>query len=119
MVVRNGIARAINKPVPCSVNSLNNLRTQLLQDSFFNRLVAPEELTAQTRPSRILLGDVVVLLATVMRVLMREEPLTEDEQAERVAVRNEALNQPFFDRERPASRNPFAEDPFDDEGCFM
>ena len=103
MVVRNGIARAISKPVPCSVSSLNHLRTQLLQDAFFDRDLEPEELTAPVRPSRILLGDVVVLLATLMRVLMRQGPPTDDEHVERTAVRNEVLNQPFFDRERPAS----------------
>ena len=118
MVVRNGIARAMNKPTPCSVVSLNDWRTQLLQDTFFDRDSDPDELTAMIRPSRIMLADVVVLLATLMRVLMRRGPLSEDEQTERTAVRNEVLNQPFFDRERAPSRNPFAEDPFDDEGCF-
>ena len=118
MVVRNGIARAINKPVPCSVTSLIHLRTQLLQDAFFDRLTNPDELTAIVRPSRILLGDLIVLLATLMQVLMRPGPLTEEEQARRIAMRNEVLNQPFFDRDRSASENPFAEEPFDDEACF-
>ncbi|KAK5132747.1 hypothetical protein LTR08_008713 [Meristemomyces frigidus] len=119
MVLRNGIARAIHKPTPCSVVSLNDLRTQLLQDPFFDPHHAADELAAPVLPSRILLADLVVLLATLMRVLMRPGgPLTEGEQAERSAVRNEVLNQPFFDRGRPASRNPFAEIPFEDEGCF-
>lgn len=119
MVLRNGIAAAINRPKPCSVASLNILRTQLLQEEpFFDPNHKLEELTPRTRPSRILFVDIVVLLTRLMRVLMRQGVLSDEQKAERVAVRNAVLDQPFFDRERPASQNPFAEEPFEDEACF-
>ena len=98
---------------------MSNIRTQLLDDPFFDRSHQPEELHFRTRPSRILLMDFVLLLAMLFRVLIRQGPLTDKEKAERIAVRNEALDQPFFDRERTASRNPFADGAFEDEGCFV
>ncbi|KAK5739170.1 hypothetical protein LTR17_005471 [Elasticomyces elasticus] len=109
MVIRNGIAGSMNRPRPCTIEQCNNLRTQLLQDDFFDREHQPEELEPRMRPGKVLFSDLVVLMAQVMRVLMRPGLLTAEEEAERV--------KPFFDKEKPESRNPFSDPSFEDEGC--
>ena len=48
----------------------------------------------------MLFADMVVLMAKVIRVLMFRMPLTEQQMRERIAVRREALSEPFFDRGR-------------------
>jgi hypothetical protein len=119
MVVRNGIAGALRRPRPCTVQALNVIRTILLQDPFFDRRVRREELGMRTRPVRITVPDLVMLLARLMRVHMMQEPLTKEDFEEWVAVRKETLGQPFFDRERPNTEiNPFSEEPWEDEGCY-
>lgn len=122
MTLCNTIARATSLPRPFNVSLLIHRREQLLRhEPFFDRTHLPEELLPRVRPSRIPYTDMVVLLAKLIRVLTRQMagPLTEAERAERVAVRNEAMVQPFFDRERPAGRNPFLDDLVEDEGCFV
>ncbi|KAK5677085.1 hypothetical protein LTS10_010274 [Elasticomyces elasticus] len=84
MVIRNGIAGSMNRPRPCTIEQCNNLRTQLLQDNFFDREHQPEELEPRMRPGKVLFSDLVVLMAQVMRVLMRPGPLTTEEEAERI-----------------------------------
>lgn len=119
MVLENGASLAMRRARPHCVAALNALRAQLLQDPFFDDLHQPEELGLRLRTSRILFMDLVVLLAKLLRVLMRIPPLTEDEMAERVKVRNDCLNQPFFNRTLAYSARPFVDDDFDDEGCFV
>ena len=120
MVLENGIALAMRRTRPHSIAALNGIRTQLLQDSFFDEAYRTDELAPRTRPSRILFMDLVVLMAKLQRVLMRQAPLTEDEMAERINVRNECLIQPFFDRRRANSARPFVDDDdFEDEGVFV
>lgn len=60
--------------------------------------------------------DVVVLMARLVRVFMRHDPLTLDEVRERVEIRNECLDQPFFDRGRVNEPRPFVDDNAEDEG---
>ncbi|KAK5110776.1 hypothetical protein LTR85_000721 [Meristemomyces frigidus] len=119
MTLRNAIASATSRPRPFGIPVINNMRAQLLQDAFFDPTHCPEELAPRLRPSNMLLTDTVVLLAKVIRVLRRQDPPTEDERVDRIAVRNKALIQPFFDRGRPARPNPFADDLFEDEACFV
>jgi hypothetical protein len=116
----NGIALAEQRPRPHSVSAVNTLRSQLLQDPFFDPMYRPEELQFQRRANGILFFDVLILMAMLLRVLARHEPLTEDEMAERIHVRTECLSQPFFDRRLVNSARPFADEEFDgDEGCFV
>ncbi|KAK3709715.1 hypothetical protein LTR37_010742 [Vermiconidia calcicola] len=118
MVLENGTALAQRRPGRHTVAALNELRTPLLQDPFFDEDYKTEELAHRTRPSKIMFMDLVVLLAKLMRVLMRRNPLTEDDLAERIVVRNECLDQPFFDRLRVNNARPFVDEEFEDEGCF-
>lgn len=69
--------------------------------------------------------DLVVLVARLMRVLMRREPLTtEEERREMVEVRNACLDERFFDRSQDGGwgrEGPFAghgEGEGEDEACF-
>lgn len=120
MVLENGVALALRQPRPHSIPSLNTLRSQLLQDPFFDELHLPEELTGSLRSRGILFMDVVVLMARLLRVLMRRPPLTEEERAERISVRNECMNQPFFNRQLIHSNRPFVDEDGDqDEGCYV
>ncbi|KXL51353.1 hypothetical protein M433DRAFT_394641 [Acidomyces richmondensis BFW] len=119
MIARNGIARALNNPRPYSTDLLNEVRTKLLADPFFDPDHRPEELRPRVRMSRINFDDALVLFAKLLKVLMaRVDPPTEEQQRERALVRNEVLSHPFFDRKKAASSNPFSEAPFEDEGCF-
>ncbi|EMC97829.1 hypothetical protein BAUCODRAFT_31838 [Baudoinia panamericana UAMH 10762] len=123
LLLRNSIAAALNQRRPCTLQTCINLRHALLQDPFFDRNHRPEELETRLRPPNIQLMDCVLLMARLMRVFMWEGfgALTAEQQCERLAVRNEALNQPFFDKERVVSvrGNPFVDDPAaEDEGCF-
>ena len=62
--------------------------------------------------------DLVVLLARLMRVLMRRPTaLGEAELAERIEVRNACLDQPFFQRWVESSTRPFSDEGDEDEGC--
>ena len=118
MVLENGTALAMHRTRPHSIAALNELRAQLLQDPFFDMDYQPDELAPRTRPGRILFMNIVVMMAKLLRVLMRQAPLTEEELAERISVRNECLDQPFFDRSRASSARPFVDDDdFEDEGC--
>ena len=120
MLMQNGTAIAMRQSRPYSVFALNTLRSQLLQDSLFDELHRPEELSGRIRSRSILFMDVVVLMARLLRVLTRRAPLTEEEQNERVIVRNECMDQPFFDRRLMNSNRPFVDEDFDeDEGCFV
>lgn len=117
MVVQNGIAVALRQERQFSVHRLNELRARLLQDAFFDPQHRPEELRPfRTNPRGILWKDLVVLLSRMMRVAMRREPLSKESQEERVVVRNEALDHPFFDRSKPPSLHPFAVEEPEDEG---
>lgn len=118
MVLDNAIAAANSHQRPHAMPHLNILRKLLLKDAFFDPSHKPEELRLRMRPSRILFMDLVVLLSRVLRVLMRREPLTEEAKRERIAVRNEALDQPFFDR-MLLTNTPFARDEEEDEGCSV
>ena len=95
------------------------LRSQLLEDPFFDDLHRPEELRPRLRSSRILFMDIVVLLARLLRVLMRQGPLTDIERDERINVRNGCMNQPFFQRRLINSARPFVDEDFEDEGCVV
>lgn len=122
MILENGTAIGMRRPRPHTVDALNFLRSQLLQDPFFDEEHKPEELgmRMRTRPARPLFMDVVVLMARLMRVLMQRAPLSEDELAERIKVRNDCLDQAFFDRTREQPRRPFVYDSEDDdEGCCV
>jgi len=119
MILRNGIAGSLNRPRPCTIEMCNSMRAQLLQDIFFDPEHLPHELGTRMRPSKVLYSDLVVLMARLMRVFMQQEPLTEAQKAERVEVRRLALEQPFFDREKAESRNPFSDPPVDDEACYV
>ena len=122
MVLDNGTALATRRPRPHSVGSLNILRSQLLEDPFFDNLHRPEELRPRLRTSRILFMNIVVLMARLLRVLMRQGPLTDTERAERIDVRNECMNQPFFHRRLINSARPFVDEDFEDfedEGCVV
>lgn len=119
MVLENSIAAISRRQRPHSVQALNVLRTQLLRDDFFDPNHNPTELRVRRSASTILFMDLAVLLARMMRVLMRRGPLHEDDVTERVAVRNEALDQPFFDRSTAGDGHPFTRQEPEDEGCFM
>lgn len=120
MVLQNGSAVAMRRQRPHGVTAVNAVRSQLLQDPFFDEDYRPDELAQRTRPSRVMFLDLVVLMAKLMRVLMRPLPLTEEQLAERITVRNECLNQPFFDRARINNERPFVDDDdFDDEACSV
>ena len=120
MCLENGIALGERRTRPHSVFALNALRSQLLQDAFFDPTHRPEELEFRLRMNGALFMDVIVLMARFLRVLARQAPLTEDEMAERIKVRTECLSQPFFDRRLVNSTRPFADEEFDDdEGCFV
>lgn len=98
---------------------LNDVRTKLLADPFFDPDHHPDELRPRVRMSRLNFDDALVLFAKLLKVLMgRAGPLAEEQQLERALVRNEVLSHPFFDRKRLANRNPFSQAPFEDEGCF-
>ena len=76
-------------------------RAALLQDPFFDPQHKPYELVERTERDEMHFSDMVVLLGRLMKVLMREETgeaLTSEELVERIRVRNECLDQPFFDR---------------------
>lgn len=119
MVLENGVAIAMRQERPHSVFALNRLRTQLLQDSFFDENHCPEELNDRLRTSGILFMDVVVLMARLLRVLMRQAPLTDEQRDERITIRNDCMNQPFFDRNLINTNRPFAHQEIgEDEGCF-
>jgi hypothetical protein len=121
MLMQNGIAMAMSQTRPHSVFALNTLRSQLLQDPFFDELHNPEELSGRLRSSSILFVDVVVLMARLLRVLIRQAPMKDEEENERVNVRNECMEQPFFDRRLINSNRPFSDEDFDDEdeACFV
>ena len=119
MCLQNGVALALRQPRPFAIVLVNVLRSRLLRDPFFDEEHRPEELTVRTRPSRILFMDITVLLARLMRVLMRQNPLDEEATRERIAVRNECLDQPFFQRERVNSLRPFTDDDFEDEAAVV
>lgn len=119
MVLENSIAAAGRRQRPHSVQALNALRAQLLQDDFFDPNHDPVELRLRRSANTILFVDLAVLLARIMRVLMRRGPLHEDEIHERIAVRNEALDQPFFDRSTAGSVHPFTRQEPEDEGCSV
>ena len=121
MLMQNGIAMAMRQPRPYSVIALNTLRSQLLQDPFFDELHHPEELSGRLRSSSILFMDVVVLMGRLLRVLIRQAPLTDEEENERSDIRNECMDQPFFDRRLINSNRPFSDEDFDDEdeACFV
>lgn len=122
MILRNALARALRRPRPCATATLNHARAALLADPFFDRQQQPHELRPRRRPAPLAFDDAVVLCARLLRVLMasaRPGPLSPADKAERLAVRNAVLDQPFFDPARPASGNPFADDPFEDDACFV
>ena len=103
MVLRNGIANAVHTPTrPCTSTDLNKFRTVLLRDPFFDPRIQAEELSSHLQPNEnsMLFADLVVLMARIIRVLMFHAPLTETQMRERVAVRKDALSEPFFDREK-------------------
>ena len=50
---------------------------------------------------------------------MRQDPLDEEALAERINVRNECLDQPFFHRARVNSDRPFADEESEDEGVSV
>ena len=116
MVLVNGTARQTGRHTPFTVQQLNAVRAQLLQDPFFDRNHQPEELKPRISPSVIQYDDLVLLLAKLNWALKRQGPLAAIENVARVTVRNEVLNQPFFDRGQPASLRPFRSNTFDDEG---
>lgn len=120
MVLVNGTSRQSGYRGPFSARQVNALRTQLLPDPFFDRGHRPEELAPQIRPNPVHYHEIVLLLARLQRVLSRPGPLTREETAERVAARNEALNQPFFDRAQPQTDSPFTgiSAEHEDEGFF-
>lgn len=105
-----------------------HLRKNLLEDAFFDPDQQAEELAVPTRPSAIEFSDLLVLLARLYRVLVRDIErkrlgleLNENERLEKMHVRNECLNQPFFDRERVVdlSTRLFSDGAeIEDEGCF-
>lgn len=121
LVLQNGIALVQHQPRPHSVAALNALRAALLQHTpFFDPAHDAAELGPRTRRSAISFADLVVLLARLMRVLMKQGGLTEGEARERAEVRRECLDLPFFDREGLGSARPFGdEDGFRDEGCVV
>lgn len=124
MIIENAISHYRRQPQPRrhSLGSLNALRAHLLQDPFFDPQYRTEELAVRARPATIIFSDMVVLMAKLMRVLMRErstDPLNEEELAERIDVRNACLDQPFFDRARINSDRPFGPSPVDDEACCV
>ncbi|KAK3109972.1 hypothetical protein LTR53_016215 [Teratosphaeriaceae sp. CCFEE 6253] len=139
LLLRNGIAGALRLPRPCTLATCHALRARLLRDPFFDPAHRAHELAPPPGPrlrrSKILFADLVVLMARVLRVLMLPQPppqpqqhdedvagvegLTEAQGRERVAVRQEALGQPFFDRGVRGPGNPFAEPGVEDEGCWV
>lgn len=119
IVLENSIAAASGRQRPHSVQALNALRTQLLQDDFFDPNHDPAELRFRRSASTILFKDLAVLLARLMRVLMRSGPLHDEGVHERIAVRNEALDQPFFDRNTAGDAHPFTRQEPEDEGCSV
>ena len=120
MCLDNGIALGERRPRPHSVSALNTVRSQLLQDPFFDPTHQPEELEFRLRMNGILFFEVIVLMSRLLRVLARQAPLTAEETTERIKIRTECLSQPFFDRRLVNSTRPFADEEFDgDEGCFV
>lgn len=95
------------------------LRTQLLQDSFFDLAHHPEELSSCTRAAPLPYWDLIVLFVRLMKVLMRSSPLSEEDRVERIAVRTQCLSQPFFNRTMQNMTRPFSGDAVDDEGISM
>ncbi|TKA65256.1 hypothetical protein B0A55_11386 [Friedmanniomyces simplex] len=135
LLLRNALATSLALPRPCTINHCNHLRAHLLADPFFDPTHLPHEIPSPLiRPSKILFSDLVVLMARVLRVLMRQQQqqgnvyvlgaaLTEEEEeeerAERGRVRWEALCQPFFERGREGGGNPFSDGGVVDEGCVL
>lgn len=119
MVLENSIAATSRRQRPHSVQALNALRAQLLEDDFFDPSHDSAELRFRRSASTILFTDLTVLLARIMRVLMRRGPLHEEEVHERVTVRNEALDQPFLDRNTAGDGHPFTRQEPEDEGCSL
>lgn len=126
LLLTNGLSTATHLPRPYTLAHLTTLRTQLLRAPFFDPLHRPSELRPRIRPQRILFMDLVVLVARLLRVMMRREPLgTAAEREERVEVRNGCFDEPFFDRSVEGGWGP--EGPFggagegvgEDEGCFI
>lgn len=116
MILRNGLAASLAQPRPCSLPSILKTRSLLLQDPFFNRDFRPEELRPRIRGARIMLVEFALLLAKVFGVLAGVGRGSEEEAGkERMEVRNAALDQPFFDRERVGDGNPFLEEEVDDD----
>ena len=119
LVLENGIAHATRQTKPHSIETLNMLRNQLLRDPFFDPDHRTAELAYRTHPESVSFMDMVVLLARLTRVLLRREPLGEEQLSERIAVRNECLDLPFFNRQRANPERLFGEGDIEHEGCFV
>jgi len=119
MLAHNGLASLMGRPRIHSAQNLGKQRTALLLDPFFDPRHRPEEIQYRGRAGPILWMDAIVLLARLMRVLMRRDPLTVAEVAERIDVRNEVLSQPFFDRRRRHSLNFWSDENLEDEGVVV
>lgn len=126
LILQNGLALATHQPRPHTVHTLNALRADLILHSpFFDPTHQPSELRPRTRRSQISFTDLVVLMARLMRVLVRAPGpggSTEAEERERVEVRRECFDLPFFDRGMEGSERPFGEGMGEgevDEGCVV
>lgn len=124
MTTENFIASCRHQPTrPYSLTTLNAVRTQLLQDPFFDPCHRVDEIARRSKPSEnIKFTDMLVLFSRLMRVLMRDQSanrLSEEELIERIDVRNACLDETFFDRGRVNPSRPFNHDQNIDEGCFV
>lgn len=121
MVLQNGMALAAHETRPNTLLALTTLRRDLLLHCpFFDPEHKPDELRPRIRPSQISFTGLVVLMARLLRVMMKQGALTEEEVAERVEVRNECLDQRFFNRALVVSARPFVgDDGFVDEACVL
>lgn len=145
MMLENGTALGQKRPRPYVLAQLNTLRTQLLLNSpFFDPAYRPEELQPRTLRAKIPYVEMVVLMARLIRVMVkggrregnlgkgilaegegegmaaRELKMAEDneDERERVTVRNLCLGQAFFQKGEAGSARPFSSrEEFNDEGC--
>lgn len=125
MILQNATALVTHQPRSHNIAQLNILRSELvLYSPFFDPTHKPEELRLRTRRAQISFTDIVVLMARLMKVLISRgmEEEGDEQRRERMEVRNECLDLPFFQRSEVESARPFGDgdqEGFEDEGCVI
>ena len=119
MVLENYSAYIHNHRRPHTIATLNIIRAELLENTFFDPDHLPEEISVRPRVRTVKHGDFIVLLARLLRALSRRgaSPVTDEDVEERKEVRSLCFAQPFFDGKRIMPVMPFTEE-VDDEGFY-